>query len=202
MFVIPASEARRESFLKKDSGQAPKISGQAGMTDKKQKTKFTNRLKIVTGLQAVLYLFLYLCLYLFSQAFASDLGRITIVRDSSDKTGKSIAIAQFEIETASDMESSRIGLSGRQGMPEDHGMLFIMNDDKDIFFWMKGMRFPLDMLFFDKGKKVTEIFHNRLPCDNCPLIKPSKPASYALEINAGTAKKHGIRGGDRFEFEK
>ena len=194
IFVIPASEARRESFFGKDSGQA-------GMTDKGQKTKFINRPKIVTGLQAVLYLFLYLCLFYFSNAFASDISRITILMDPSDRTGRPGAIVRFQAETVSDMESSRLGLSGRHDMPEDHGMLFIMNDNEEIFFWMRGMRFSLDILFFDKDRRVTEIFHNLLPCDNCPLIKPSKPAFYALEINAGMAKKHGIRIGDRFEFE-
>lgn len=124
-----------------------------------------------------------------------------ILTDRSDRTGRPGAIVRFQAETVSDMESSRLGLSGRHDMPEDHGMLFIMNDNEEIFFWMRGMRFSLDILFFDKDRRVTEIFHNLLPCDNCPLIKPSKPAFYALEINAGMAKKHGIRIGDRFEFE-
>lgn len=82
-----------------------------------------------------------------------------------------------------------------------NGMLFKLNDKKESVFWLKGMKFPLDILFFDRNKRVIDIFERLTPCDECVLIKPSKPAAYALEINAGTAKKYGIRIGDAFEIE-
>lgn len=105
-------------------------------------------------------------------------------------------MAHFIVETAGDAESLRKGLSGREGMPEDHGMLFLIN--KENSFWMNGMKFPLDILFFDRDMRLIEIRHNLQPCDACMPFDPEYPSAYALEINAGIAKKLGLRIGDGF----
>lgn len=128
------------------------------------------------------------------------LRKMTIQRDSclQDGTLSADVIATFLVEFAVDNKSRARGLAGRLKISRNNGMLFVLNDRKAVFFWMKGMEFPLDILFFDRNKILIDIFEDLSPCDDCPLISPSGPAAYALEINAGLTKKYGITSGDRF----
>ncbi|MEC4675329.1 MAG: DUF192 domain-containing protein [Nitrospirota bacterium] len=128
------------------------------------------------------------------------LRKMTIQRTSRLPDGMPSAdvIATFFVESAVDNKSRARGLAGRREISGSNGMLFVLDDRKPVFFWMKGMKFPLDILFFDRNKIVTDIFEDLSPCDDCPLISPSGPATYALEINAGLTKKYGITSGDRF----
>jgi uncharacterized membrane protein (UPF0127 family) len=135
---------------------------------------------------------------------AAEFVKITLIRhiNKSCKEPEEQTIAAFEVETASTPESKTKGLAGREKMPENHGMLFIMSDNLENLFWMKGMKFSIDILFFDRNKNLIDIFENLSPCVNCPLIQSSKPAAYALEINAGMAEKYKLQAGDTFVIEK
>jgi uncharacterized membrane protein (UPF0127 family) len=63
------------------------------------------------------------------------------------------------------------------------------------------MRFPLDIIWIDRNKKIVEIYEYALPCkDVCKTITPQAAALYVLEVNAGFAKKQGIKIGDRLTF--
>jgi uncharacterized membrane protein (UPF0127 family) len=135
---------------------------------------------------------------------AAEFVKITLIRhiNKSCKEPEERTIAAFEVETASTPESKTKGLAGREKMPGNHGMLFIMNDNLETSFWMKGMKFPIDILFFDRNKILTDIFENLSPCVVCQLIKSSNPSAYALEINAGMSKKYKLKVGDTFVIEK
>lgn len=140
-----------------------------------------------------------------SSAVKSDgrLKTVAIHKASSLAPNKTVpeTTVRFRVETAIGFDQQRKGLSGREKLPEDQGMLFILDNRADRFFWMKGMKFPLDILFFDDKGLLFEIFESLMPCTDCPLIKPSAPAAYALELNAGMTKKYSIRIGDRIVIE-
>ena len=44
------------------------------------------------------------------------------------------------------------GLSERQSLAEDKGMLFLFEKPDHYAFWMKGMEFPLDIIFINGDK--------------------------------------------------
>ncbi len=115
-----------------------------------------------------------------------------------DRTPEAKIIATFFVESADDNKSRARGLAGRREISGSNGMLFVLDDRKPVFFWMKGMKFPLDILFFDRNKIIINIFEDLSPCDDCSLISPSGPAAYAIEINASLTQKYGITVGDRF----
>ncbi|MBI5641470.1 MAG: DUF192 domain-containing protein [Nitrospirae bacterium] len=110
-------------------------------------------------------------------------------------------IAVFLVETAADRQSLTKGLGGREMMPCDRGMLFVLDMETQYFFWMKGMKFPLDILIFDRARRLIDIYADLAPCEECPLYKPPLTAAYALEINAGLAKRYGIKPGDSLVVE-
>lgn len=133
---------------------------------------------------------------------SGTLVRISIVRvpAAGAETSPRGEKAMFGAEVASDRETMLNGLSERESIPDDRAMLFILDRRRENYFWMKGMRFPLDIVIFDKDRRVLDIIHDLQACENCPLIKMPSTAAYALEINAGMAKSHGLQAGDLFEI--
>ncbi len=108
----------------------------------------------------------------------------------------------FLVEVIRDMQELKKGLSGRESMHEDHGMLFVLNASQENAFWMKDMQFPLDIIFIGGNMQIIEILENLQPCKQCPVYFPKGQPAFALEINAGLANKRGIALGDTLVFDK
>jgi len=109
-------------------------------------------------------------------------------------------IAVFKVETVSDEKKRLKGLSQRPPLPDDYGMLFLLDSTLSQSFWMKGMEFSIDILFFDKDNRLLEILPDLPPCEECVKYKAPANTASALEINAGMANALGIKTGDRFVF--
>lgn len=94
------------------------------------------------------------------------------------------------------------GLSGRDSLPADHGMLFVFETEDYWSFWMHEMRFPLDIIWFNSGKQAVFLEQDLQPCgnDTCPTFSPTVRAMYVLEVNAGFVAAHQISPGDTFTF--
>lgn len=105
--------------------------------------------------------------------------------------------ASFDVELAKTPEEHGRGLMHRESMPDNHGMLFIFDDESTKTFWMKNTLIPLDMVFLDGNMVVVEVKSGVQPCvaDPCPTYPSEKPAKYVLELNSGVAEKNGIRAG-------
>jgi uncharacterized membrane protein (UPF0127 family) len=147
-------------------------------------------------------LVLYFLLFsLYSAAYAAD---VTPVNDGARRIFMQRGteqIAVFDSEIVSDRKAMQQGLSGRSSMPDDHGMLFVLDSSTEHSFWMKGMEFPVDILFFAEDKSLTEVLSKLMPCKECQSYKAPVHTAYALEINAGLAEALGVRKGDRFVCE-
>ncbi len=108
----------------------------------------------------------------------------------------------FSLEVAATPSSREIGLSETDSLPVDRGMLFLYDTPDYYQFWMKGMKFPLDILFIRDSTIVTIARNVPPPSDtgDLPLYAPDEPANKVLEINAGLCDKYGIREGDTVEI--
>jgi uncharacterized membrane protein (UPF0127 family) len=80
----------------------------------------------------------------------------------------------------------------------NEGMLFIFQQKEQPEFWMKDMKFPLDIIFINDDT-VTDITKNAKPNDspNRPRYKPTTNINYVLEVNAGDTDKKKIQVGDK-----
>jgi uncharacterized protein len=85
------------------------------------------------------------------------------------------------------------GLSGRQSLPDNWGMLFVFNHCGYHSFWMKDMNFPIDIIWLNQEGVVVDIAYNINPETWPKTFSPQKPACYGLEINAGLSDKYGIK---------
>jgi uncharacterized membrane protein (UPF0127 family) len=108
----------------------------------------------------------------------------------------------FHVEVIRDSQGLEKGLSGRESMHEDNGMLFVLDASQEHAFWMKGMKFPLDIIFIGENMRITEIRENLQPCEECPIYFPKVRPAYALEINAGLTRKRGLSVNDTMVLEK
>lgn len=113
-----------------------------------------------------------------------------------------VGSSQFKIEVAQNEQARRIGLSEKENLPEDMGMLFVLEKtDNQPTFWMKGMKFPVDMIWI-RDNIVAEITPNvpivpaSLADVQIPRYAPRGKVDYVLEVAGGVAAKRGIKAGD------
>jgi uncharacterized membrane protein (UPF0127 family) len=96
------------------------------------------------------------------------------------------------------------GLSIKDSLAENEAMLFVFDNEGEHTFWMKDMKFPIDIIWIDADKTVVHIEHSLQPCRSdllCPTYKPIEDSLYVLETVGGFAEKHGIAKGTPVEFE-
>jgi len=100
-----------------------------------------------------------------------------------------------------DEERAR-GLMYREKIDPDQGMLFIFEEEDRYSFWMKNMKFSLDLIWLDREKRIVHIERNVPPCQSlpCPSYAPSLLALYVLELKAGSADENRLKMYDKLEF--
>jgi uncharacterized membrane protein (UPF0127 family) len=114
--------------------------------------------------------------------------------------GSTKATVNIEVANTTDLRSK--GLGGRDSLERDSGMLFVFDSLSQYKFWMKGMRFPLDMIWI-KDDTVSDIIPNvpnaasNTPDSALPVYGPNVPVNRILEVNSGYAQSHGIVVGDK-----
>ena len=106
----------------------------------------------------------------------------------------------LEIEVAKTFNKKAQGLSGRDCILDNQGMFFIFKRPGHYPFWMKGMNFPIDIIWLDKELKIVEISKEIQPESFPKLLRPSVPIQYVLEVESGWADKHNIEQGDKCFF--
>jgi len=102
----------------------------------------------------------------------------------------------FRTYLASTGEQRARGLMFFRQMPEDVGMLFLYPQPRVISMWMKNTFISLDMLFVDASGVIINIAEQTVP-HSLDSIRAEGPALAVLEVNGGTARRLGIKPGDR-----
>ncbi|MDB5260671.1 MAG: hypothetical protein JWN37_902 [Candidatus Nomurabacteria bacterium] len=111
-------------------------------------------------------------------------------------------------EVADTPASRELGLSGRAGLRENEGMLFIFDYPGKYGFWMKDMLFSLDIIWINQNGVVVHIERNVTPESYSGVAPRSNPqtfvntidASYVLEIAAGMSDKYGVYLGSKVKI--
>lgn len=109
------------------------------------------------------------------------------------------------VDIADSPEELEAGLGGRDSLGSDEGMLFVVKKDSRPIFWMKNMRFPIDIIWVNDGT-VSEIHQNvAVPQPNTPnsaLIRyrPQRVIDYVVEVEAGFTQNNNIKVGDTVQL--
>jgi uncharacterized membrane protein (UPF0127 family) len=102
----------------------------------------------------------------------------------------------FSVEVMRTETERARGLMYRRFMPADRGMLFDFKVEQPVMMWMKNTYMPLDMVFISRDGVVVNVAENTEPLSES--IIPSNAPTYAvLELNAGVARRIGLKAGDK-----
>jgi uncharacterized membrane protein (UPF0127 family) len=97
-------------------------------------------------------------------------------------------------------ESRKNGLSNREPLKEDEGMLFIFEEMEDHGIWMKDMKFSIDILWLNEYGEVLHYVEEASPDSYPEVFSASQNSKYVLEIQAGSIKREGIKLGDKIDL--
>lgn len=105
-------------------------------------------------------------------------------------------------ELAVTIEERQRGLMFRESIASDQGMLFIFEEEGIHSFWMMNVKFPIDILWLDREKRIVHIEYSAPPCKKmpCPSYEPKLPSMYVLELKAGGLKENQLKLYDRIDF--
>jgi len=118
--------------------------------------------------------------------------------------GVSTGKLNLTIEKVETAELRKQGLSDRESLCENCGMLFVFPESGYYPFWMKDMNFDIDIIYMDENMKIVDIFENvskesyyKVPPDT---VQNTSLAKYVLEINSGKSKILKLRVGDTIKL--
>lgn len=121
---------------------------------------------------------------------------------------KNLAVGNqtFEVGIADTALSRMKGLSGGPSLGENEGLFFVFSSPGNNGFWMKGMNFPIDIVWINGGK-VIGFSENLQPQPDksvftLPVYYPPGEVDRVLEINAGAVKKYNLQAGNAVRLEE
>lgn len=123
---------------------------------------------------------------------------------TSNKINIKVNSVNLEADLALSVEEQSKGLSIKDNLKPDEGMLFPYDSPRILSFWMKDMKFPIDILWLNADKEVVHVEENLQPCSPflpCPSYTPDVQAQYVLETVAGFSSANGIIEGTPVEFD-
>ncbi len=112
----------------------------------------------------------------------------------------------FAVEISDTPEKRVRGLSERAALAENHGMVFVYPNRDYHSIWMKGMLFPIDIVWIDGDKVIDVVEYASIPSQQVPesqysIYRPRSPATHVLEFTAGSVQRYSIKRGDEVKFQ-
>lgn len=154
------------------------------------------------------YLFLGVAFVTALAAFVGTVQPPVSAGSASDEVSADLPVARFllpndesvslPVEVADTSELAQCGLMHRTFLPEEQGMLFVIEGRGG--FWNRNTLIPLSVAYISRDGRIVDI----LPMDATPFAgapgviqpDPREPYSFVIEANAGWFERHGVSIGD------
>ncbi len=94
------------------------------------------------------------------------------------------------------------GLSGTESLAAGTGKLFVFDAPGVYSFWMKDMKYPIDIVWIDSSWRVVDITSAAAPESYPTLFSPHREIQYVLEINANEAAVDNLSVGAQLQLKK
>lgn len=111
-----------------------------------------------------------------------------------------VGMATFQVEIANTTSTRTTGLSSRLSLDEGKGMMFEFPWSSKQGFWMKDMKFPIDIVWIQDNRVVGFV---TAPAPELgasvfklPVYYSPSPVNRVLELPARTVERLGIKEGD------
>lgn len=140
----------------------------------------------------IILFFLIICLVL-----------IRYLQPAKNSPSLTINNKTFNIDIAKTDEQKAKGLSIYDKLPLNKGMIFTFGSSDYYTFWMKNMKFPIDIIYI-KNNIIVDIFKNvpnpKSENETLPIIRPKNDADTVFEINAGLSEKYNFKVGNTIKI--
>ena len=128
------------------------------------------------------------------------------LKNGSEYLRAKVSIEGFELSAEIPVTGELMskGLSVKDQLRENESMLFVFEEPLRHTFWMKDMKFPIDIIWLDSNGKIVHIEEKLMPCPLvlvCPSYAPNADSLYVLETIAGFAQRHNISLGTTIKIE-
>lgn len=118
---------------------------------------------------------------------------------ADDRISIRVAGILVRVRVSQRPEELEQGLKLIENLAPDEGMLFLFETQKILHFWMQDTPLPLSVAFIDKSGRIVDI-QQMEPLNEKTIHTSRQKALYALEMNAGWFREHGVKVGDTVEF--
>lgn len=141
----------------------------------------------------LIVVFIFVVFFLINSNYSNilDVNKIKYVK---------IGDAKIKVDLAKTAEQQEKGLSIKNSLKDNEGMLFIFSKASIHHFWMKGMVFPIDIIWINDDFKIIYIEKNVQPDSYPQTFGPNKESRYVLEIKALFSEKNNLKEGDIVQF--
>lgn len=121
-----------------------------------------------------------------------------IYEDRNKQEGSfSLGKCDLNVETVVTDELRKKGLSNRDSLCENCGMLFLFDKKENYSFWMKDMRFPIDIIWL-RDDKVVDISRD-ISHKSKNVHSSKEKVDKVLELNANAVTRCNIEIGDKLK---
>ncbi len=141
--------------------------------------------------------FFLLIILTFDDGFINNIKAQNIGQEKRDFV--MIKNLRIYVDLAITSQEKSKGLSVKESLKENEGMLFVFDNPRKHSFWMKDMKFPIDIIWISQQNKIIHIERNLQPCIIflfCKSYIPNSEALYVLEVVANFTDKNNINIGD------
>ena len=107
------------------------------------------------------------------------------------------------VEVSDTPEKRSLGLGKRDKLKKGWGMLFVFEKRIPHSFWMKNMRFPIDIIWLD-NQRIVELAENVPPPqegESPKVMEPRLPSNFVLELESGRARALGLKVGQMLSYQ-
>lgn len=127
--------------------------------------------------------------YLIYQAMVGSPDRVIVGGDS------------IIVDIADTPEERARGLSGREAIGPNEGMLFIFDEPQTPQFSMRDMNFPIDIVWISEDLNIVAVTPAIAVGTYPDTFTPPGPVKYVLEVNSGLSAERGWLAGDKVELK-
>ncbi|NQT60284.1 MAG: DUF192 domain-containing protein [Bacteroidetes bacterium] len=143
---------------------------------------------------------LLVCVSMLVSCITNDYENHDFIIDISQTKTIEIQLGEeiYIVEVADTVDLHLKGLRGRKELPDNGGMLFKYDSDRELFFWMRDTNLLLTIAFLLEDGKIVSI-QDMFP-NSSFSVQSVVPVRYALELPLGAFKKAGVRVGDTIDL--
>lgn len=87
------------------------------------------------------------------------------------------------------------GLGGKSCIADNQAMLFELGRASEYSFWMKDMKFPIDIIWINSKHEIVQVDAAVSPGTYPKAFASAQPAQFVLELKSGRAADLGLRPG-------